>query len=62
MTKQQLVNVLRNGTFADSNATDTVTKAVIYAKDLLGEDLNVIMAIGALLNTVADEIEKLEEV
>lgn len=59
MTKQQLVQGLRAGMFADR---DSIDEAVIYAMDLLGKDMKVLTAIYVLLNTVANEIEKLEEV
>ena len=59
MTKQQLVQGLRVGMFADR---DSIDEAVIYAMDLLGKDMKVLTAIYVLLNTVANEIEKLEEV
>ena len=58
MTKQQLVQSLRAGMFADR---DSIDEAVIYAMDLLGKDLKVMTAIYVLLNTVANEIEKIGE-
>ena len=59
MTKKELAQALRWTLFADR---DTVDEAYTYALDIMGEDKIMNQtALHVLMNTIANEIEKLED-
>lgn len=59
MTKKELAQALRWTLFADR---DTIDEAYGYALDIMGENKVVNQtALHVLMNTIANEIEKLED-
>ena len=57
MTNKEFAGYLRNRMFADR---PTIDEAFSYALDMLGHDVGALTALHVLLNTVANQIEKLE--
>jgi len=58
MTKKELADTLRNRMFADR---DSIEDALEYANSMVGSDMGAVTAIQVILNTLANEIEKLED-
>ena len=58
MTKKELIASMRMSLFGDRV---TITDAYMYAIELLGNNATTLTALQVLLNTVANEIEKMED-